>query len=321
MTICKEKANNIYIYFTMPSLLVPQCYHVLDKDHGGWLELSKMTKGSGQCWTGDKFCHVNVRKVKTEDTRLLLLDAVTLFGEGEGTGCLNVCYIWQPPPLLSDQPSYSPTCFLRDHEVLAFRDFARKKRDINSVRDYFILPRNRCDHFSFIPRSLFKHVGHSRVIYDDDLPCQEQKLCEKCMDRCGQLHLRHYVDVAIGMKGHNRPATRGKSNHIEIVDAHLPMSSWRRLRRTVSVCGMTNMYSFKVREIHPSHGLRKRRVRLRFSSKDLKSMIKENLPHVDTITSVSNKTKVTITWSEITWDENDSETMIVEGIQIWPKKH
>ena len=311
------KANNRFI---MPSILVPSSYKILEKNHCGWVEVSKLGDGYAECWTGETFCQVSLRKTVKEDSMLLLLDAVTLLAAGENTEKINVCYKWQSPPVQEANKKATSTCFLRDHEILAFKDFAQQKINQSNKREYFIMPQSHCNTFSFIHEIPYRLHGKSIVIYKDDLPYVRNN-CERGMERDGQLHLHHYMDMALALKGNKRHKTKDKADYIEIFSSHLPISSWRRLRRAVSLCGQTNSYSFKVREICPSgeKKKKKRRVRLRFVEQDTSCLtVKEKLPHTDTIHAVKYHDKIPMTWIEIEWNEEESKTIIIEGIQIWP---
>ena len=307
----------------MPSLYVPPFYRVLDRKHGGWTKVSDLVGKYSECWSGDAFCPVRAKKIVT-DCSVLLVDAVTILGAAEKTESVVVSYKWPAPPVKTFPPSSSsctPTCFLRDHEVLAFKDFATKKKDMRNGRDYYIVPIKRCHALTFIKSALHKVVGKSLVIYEDDIKSSTD-VCENGMTRCGQLHMQHYVDVALSLKGNLLRATKWKREHTEIVDSHLPMASWRRLRRALAVCGVTNNYSFKVRRICTLRGVTKRRVRLLLSAPDFCRNVKEKLPHVERISAVKSKQnrQKPITWIELFWKEEDeySETMIVEGVRLWP---
>ena len=305
----------------MPSILVPGSYKILERNHGGWIEVSSCVDKNVECWMGETFCQVTCKKVLQEGSMLLLLDAVTLLGAGQGTETIDVCYKWKSPPDTKQvsQTLAAPTCFIRDHEILALKDFAREKRDPTSCRDYFILPQNRSQHFKFIHQIPYKLHGKSLWIYKDDLPYVDN-ICEKGMTRDGKLHLHHYMDMALALKGNIRQRTQHKTDHIEMVSSHLPLYSWRRLRRAVSLSGLTNLYSFKVMEISPSGEKKKRRARLRFLETSSCDGVKEKLPHTDTIQAVKYNGKEPMSWIEIVWNEEESKTIIVEGIQIWPAK-
>ena len=292
--------------------------------------MSDLVGKYSECWSGDAFCPVTAKKIVI-DCSVLLVDAVTILGAGEKTESVMVSYKWAAPPVKtypscsssSSSSSTTPTCFMRDHEVLAFKDFATKKKDMRNGRDYYIVPIKRCHTLTFVKSTLHKEVGKSLVIYEDDIKCSTD-VCENGMTRCGQLHMQHYVDVALSLKGNLQRATKWKREHMEIVDAHLPMASWRRLRRALAVCGVTNNYSFKVRRISTLGGVTKRRVRLLLSAPDFCRTVKEKLPHVERICAVKSKQnrQKPITWIELFWKEEEedeySETMIVEGVRLWP---
>lgn len=300
----------------MPSIFVPSSYKILEKKRNGWVEVSKLANGYAECWTGKTFCQVSLTKTVNQDRMLLLLDAVTLLAAGDNTETINVCYKWQSPPVV--EQFTNPTCFVRDHEILALKDFATRKKDQRNQREYFTVPQDRFKTFTYLTKIPNKLRGKSVVIYDDDLPDVENA-CERGTETDGQLHLHHYMDIALALKGNRRQQTKHKADHTEIVSSYIPISSWRRLRRAVSLCGVTNSYSFKVRELCPFTGKKRRRARLRFVNEETLCMtVKEKLAHTDTIQAVRYKEeKLPVTWIEIEWNEEKSKTIIIEGVQIW----
>lgn len=303
----------------MPSLLIPSSYKILEKNHGGWIEVSKFVNRNAECWTGEKYCRMSFKKTAQEGSMLLLLDAVTLLAAGQCTESIRVCYKWKSPSVGKQvSKPVGPTCFIRDHEILAVQDFARKKTDQTNNREYFLLAKKHCPHFKYIHQIPYKLRGKSILIYKDDLPYVDN-ICEKGTTRDGQLHLHHYMDMALTLKGYRRQRTKHKADHLEIVSSHLPLCSWRRLRRAISLCGIPNSYSFKVTEICPSGEKKKRRARLRFQNGSCKT-VKEKLAHTETIQAVKCNGTESMTWIEMEWNEQDSNTVVVEGIQIWPAK-
>ena len=317
LDICKEKVNAYMKCIIMPSILVPSSYKILEKNRNGWVEVSKLANGFAECWTGQTFCRVSLRKTVEEDTSLfLLLDSVTLLAAGDKTETINVCYKWQPPPVV--EKFTNPACFIRDHEILALKDFATRKKDKRNQREYFTVPQDRFATFTHLKNIPNRLRGKSVVIYEDDLPDVENA-CERGIETDGQLHLRHYMEIALALKGNRRQQTKNKADHTEMFASYIPISSWRRLRRAVSLCGVTNSYSFKVREICPFTGKKRRRVRLRFVNDEETCMtVKGKLAQTYTIQAVRYKEeKLPVTWIEIEWNEEESKTIIIEAIQIW----
>lgn len=303
----------------MPSILVPSSYKILDKKYGGWIEVSKIANGNAECWTGEIFCQVSCTKTATEENKFLLLDAVTLLGAGNHTERIEVCYKWPTPSLMKQKNhEQSPTCFIRDHEILALKDFSKRKMNPKNNREYFIIPQTHCHQLNFLNQIPYKLQGKSIVIYNDDLPYVDN-VCEKGMDPDGQLHLHRYMDMALSLKGNLRQRKQNKAEHIEIASSHLPLSSWRRLRRAISLSGLTNSYSFKVNEICGREKKKKRRVRLRFLDASCEG-VKEKLPHTEIIQAVKYNGKERMSWIELEWKEEESKAIIIEGIQLWPSK-
>lgn len=345
----------------MPSLLVPTNYHILEKSSGGWIPMSKCLATAGcisYAWSGQgQFVPITVVPMKTEhenelkeqNMKLLLFDSVTLLGAGEDTDTVKACYTWQLPFDKTEEKknkySLHTQCTCKDHRIAAIKDIARRHVDVKSKRVEFIFHKKRFDQILALFSNETKEnlpchpIGKASVgIFEDDLPvsnCSFNKLCERCFDACGKTHMRHYVETCLLLKGNPIKKSRTKHAHIEITDEHLPVKTWRKLRRAISVCGLKSVYSLKVRNI--SLGKRnRRRMRVRFQnpssisvsccSSSLPSLlsgpkystnVKENV-FVENIKSItSNVTLQSKTWVKIQWKDKH-QPIVIEGIQIWP---
>jgi hypothetical protein len=340
----------------MPSLHVPMNYNILERSSGGWIPMSQCISSVGgvlYAWNGiDNYVAITITRVlpsfggqnvKMKD--VLLLDSVTLLCGGKDIESVNACYIWSLPKpesgfLNGRQHIISCTC--KDHRLSAIKDFAKTKDDKKSKRKMYVIKRKRFenmlsmltndayDNFDDIP---YHPIGKSLIgVYNDDFPVPQRsfnKLCEKFTDTNSRIHLKHYVETCLLLKGQRVKKCKTKNEHIEISDDSIPLKVWRKLRRAVCLCGIGNTYSMKVRQT--SHKNRtKRLVRLRLQPPSMSSTcqhpamiheytVKENV-FVDTVKATESEIKLdTNSWVELSWDSIDTP-IVIEGIQIWANR-
>lgn len=257
----------------MYEIYVPSWYHVYEKLSATWKPVEKLTGMENlSCWNGTIFTPIVVSRSPSAYSvdKLAVIDAVTMLGLGDGICRVLSCTQWVPPWLDNDIISGCECKFtVKEGAVQAIHDFGRAvpQSNCSNVRAY-ALPKHRLEGVYRILPELDPPIMQGKTaLVPVPLKPSRGQLCESGTTEACRRHGMSYVETVLALKGRVQ-RQRDRNQHVEIRDdgLHLPPHAFRRLRRIMSTCGISNRYSFRVLAGKNGKGRReRRRVRLGIS--------------------------------------------------------
>lgn len=319
-----------------PHIYIPTDMNLLVADGECWKPVHSLSN-SVKCWTEEGYVDVTITKCHPHSkiNCYAILDAVTTVAvDINHIHSLIINYRWMPPWVMrQDQAEPSLKCTLSDHEVKALTDFSEQRPcllDTNFIECKVPIQRYEKIKTKKSVSSLNAHrEGRYQIVrVPKHLWCCESSLSSRCRN-----HALAYINMVVHIRGIIVKKTHRTGAHVEIRDKgpKLRSSSFRRLRRMLTLCAVRNGYIPRVSRLKDGNPHIKRRLRMQLDSDHVARYIevKEKLVHSTefhciskTIPTNNKRAKLVpiesdqtpITWYKVTLSRGSS--LAISGVMI-----
>ena len=290
--------------------VVPGEYYLYSKCMKGWINARTMANSVyniTQCWNGTKFVPVRFISQTKNPTVIYKADAVTVIGCDKDLE-IHSDFQWNP---LSTERSEDFACSRGMHVLLAIKHFCISSH-IKDSNLFCKIPRSRLRQLKpWLPREAsIVSIGKRYCAITFACEILENFVCDTIDN---EDHAKVYAQTALNICGSYVKSSKHIPAHVVVSDCGPRRNPcvFRKLRRTLFMCGIRNHYACNVFESKNGKNRPKRQMKL---------SLHNAYPHVKR--KYFSLTKATETqyedWVEVEVLEGNS--IVIEGVRLTFKR-